>query len=582
MRNIWYISRLRNQNIFTLHGSAAIMKNYLFLFTTIIILNNAVAFASVTAEKPKLIVVLIIDQFRADYLTRFKERFLPAKNPNGSLGGFNYLIANGAYFPYAQYDILQSMTGPGHATLLSGSYPYQSGIPINDWYDSKLGKNVYCVDDEDAPLVGLLDNNKRMGMSPKNFIGSTVGDELKNAGYPSKVISIALKDRAAILLGGHRADLALWFDPKSFQWISSKYYLPDGLLPSWVTKLNEEVKIKKSPIKVWSAKLQATMKSYFATTESYPNEKKIISKIGPGFNHPIAACSPEELSSPYGTELTAQAALRAIDFYELGKNKTPDLLAVSFSSHDYVGHAFGPNSKEIEDMTVSEDRVISTFLNSLKSKIPGGLKDVVVVLSADHGVAPNADWLLKNKMASGRVDVNSLQAKMETQLTSKFGKIDSGKNWITYSIDFNFYINRDVIKSKKLNIAEVENEIKKVLQTEEGLAYVFTQTDYTNRILPPGMHERQILKTYFNGRSGDVVAIPKPFFANNDDNSTTHMTGYSYDKTIPLIIMGSAFKPGIIPKIVDAIDIAPTLTFLSGTIPPSSSEGRVLTEAFKP
>jgi predicted AlkP superfamily pyrophosphatase or phosphodiesterase len=559
------------------------MKKNILVFTFLVLISSSQAYCSVgglALKKPKLIVVLIIDQFRADYLTRFKERFLPANNKAGSLGGFNYLMSKGSYFPYAQYDILQSMTGPGHATILSGSYPYQSGIPLNDWYDAKLGRNIYCVEDENSPIVGLPANTDRPGMSPKNFIGSTVGDELKNAGYPSKVISIALKDRAAILLGGHRADLALWFDPKSFQWVSSKYYLPDGNLPSWVTKLNEEVKIKKSPMKIWSAKLQETMKSYFSTTSSYPNEKKLIGKIGPVFNHGIAACSPEELSSPYGTELTAQAALRAIDYYELGKNKTPDLLSISFSSHDYVGHAFGPNSKEIEDMTVSEDRVISTFLNGLKNKIPGGLNEVVIVLSADHGVAPNSDWLLKNKMASGRVDVGALQAKISERLDQKFGKIDSGKNWITFSVDFNFYINHELIESKKLNITEVENEIKSVLLMENGFAYVFTHSEYKNKLLPPGMHERQILKTYYKGRSGDVIAIPKPFFVHGDDNTTTHMTGYSYDRTVPLIIVGQAFKHGTIPKIVDVVDIAPTLTILTGTIPPSASEGRVLTEAF--
>ena len=561
------------------------MKKNIAFLSIFILINNSQAFSNPTGpllKKPKLIVVIIIDQFRADYLTRFNERFLPAKNSSGSVGGFNYLISNGAYFPYAQYDVLQSMTGPGHSTLLSGAYPYQSGIPLNDWYDSEQGKITYCVEDEGSPIVGPLDYKDLKGMSPKNFIGSTIGDELKNAGYPSKVISIALKDRAAILLGGHRADLALWFEPKSFQWVSSKYYLPEGNLPTWVTQLNEEVKIKKAPIKIWSTKLQETMNSYFSTTNSYPNETKLISKIGPVFNHNIAACSPEELSSPYGIELTAQAALRALDFYQLGKNKTPDLLALSFSSHDYVGHAFGPNSKEMEDMTVSEDRVISTFLNSLKRKIPGGLNEVVVVLSADHGVAPNADWLLKNKMSSGRVDVKALKEKLENHLNSKFGNFDSLKGWIAFSVDFNYFINREAIKSKKINITDVENEIVKVLKTEEAFAQVFTHTDYENKRLPPQMHERQILKTYFQGRSGDVIAIPKPFFVNSDGNSTTHMTGYSYDRTVPLIISGAAFKHGLIPKMVDVIDIAPTLSLLNGTVPPSSSEGRVLTEAFKP
>ena len=561
------------------------MKKYFLIF--IAITFNTSAWAKLSPglsliKKPKLIVVLIIDQFRADYLTRFKERFLPEQSATGSVGGFNYLIKNGSYFPYAQYDILQSMTGPGHATHLSGSYPYQSGIPLNDWFDSKNNKNMYCVQDDNYAIVGSTDLKDRMGMSPKNFIGSTVGDELKNAGYPSKVISIALKDRSAILMGGHRADLALWFDPKSFQWVSSNYYLPNSILPKWVETLNQAIKIKKSPMKIWSTKLQETMKSYFLTTNSYPNEKKLINKIGPVFNHGIAACSPEELSSPYGLELTAQAALRAVDFYDLGKNKTPDLLAISFSSHDYVGHAFGPNSKEIEDMTISEDRVIATFLNALKVKIPGGLNNVVVVLSADHGVAPNSDWLIKNKMNSGRVDLAALSQKIEDHLNLKFGKLAAGKNWINYNIDFNYYINRDILNSKKLNSAEVELEIKSLLKQEDAFAQVFTHTDYIEKKLPPQMHERQILKTYFEGRSGDVIAIPKPFFVHGDENTTTHMTGYAYDRMVPLILTGAVFKRATIPRIVEVIDIAPTLTMLTGTIPPSSSEGRVLTEAFFP
>jgi predicted AlkP superfamily pyrophosphatase or phosphodiesterase len=553
------------------------VKKSIFLIAPLLLLISPSAHSNSikNIKKPKLIVMLVIDQFRADYLTRFKDRFLPAKNSAGAVGGFSYLMSEGAYFPYAQYDVLQAMTGPGHATVLTGSYPYQSGIPINDWYDSKTGKNVYCVEDENTSIVGIQKDEP--GMSPKNLIGSTVGDELKNAGYPSKVISIALKDRAAILMGGHRADLALWFDPKSFQWISSSYYLPEKKLPEWTEKLNQEIKIKKAPIKIWSAKLQETLKTYLVTTSTYP-ENKLIGKIGPTFNHGIEACSPEELSSPYGIELTTQAALRAVDSYQLGKNKTPDLLAISFSSHDYVGHAFGPNSKEIEDMTVSEDRSISLLLNALKTKIPGGLDEVVVILTADHGVSPNADWLAKNKIDSANISSKGLNKTINEALDKKFGSTNG--QWLSYEVDFNYYIDRKSLENKKADIDEVESEIKRILLQEKGIAHAFTKNEYEKRLLPPGIHQRQILKTYYAGRSGDVVAIPKPFFFQSD-STTTHMTGYSYDSTVPLIIKGAAFKSGIIPKIVEVVDIAPTLTILNGTIPPSSSEGRVLTEAFK-
>jgi predicted AlkP superfamily pyrophosphatase or phosphodiesterase len=558
------------------------LKKNIFI-CLILALNFKNAFSQVKkveSKKPKLIVVMIIDQFRADYLLRFKDRFLPAKLSNGSVGGFNYLLSNGAYFPYAQYDILQSMTGPGHATLLTGSYPYQSGIPLNDWYDTKLNKNVYCVEDEKYEIVGSTELKDRMGMSPKNLIGSTFGDELKNAGFPSKVVAISLKDRSAILLGGHRSDLSLWFDPKSFQWVSSKYYLPEGKLPTWVDTLNKEVAIKKTPMKIWSAKLQETMKSYFKTTSNYPADNKLISKIGPAFNHGIAACSPEELSSPYGIELTAQAALRAVDNFKLGQNVTPDLLAISFSSHDYVGHAFGPNSKEIEDMTVSEDRAFSTFFNQLKAKIPGGLSDVVFVLSADHGVAPNSDWMIKNKMNAGRIDIVDLKNKIENKLNETYGKSENG-DWILYNVDFNYFLNRNTINQKKLNLSDVELEIKKILLDLNIFQFVFTHQDYLNKNLPPQMFERQINKTYFTGRSGDIIAIPKPYFVHNDDNTTTHMTSYSYDRTVPLIFVGSRIKPGIYPKIADIVDLAPTLSFISGVLPPSSSEGKILSEIFK-
>jgi hypothetical protein len=184
-------------------------------------------------SRPKLTLVLVIDQFRADYLTRFASRFLPSSGKNGEVGGFKYLMSKGAYFPQAKYDVLENMTCPGHATILTGSYPYLSGIVLNEWYDRSLGRMIYCVDDGDSPLVGSDLKGAESGVSPKNLVGTTVGDELKNSGRPSKIISIALKDRAAILLGGHRADLAVWLS-SNYRWVSSRYYVKDKELPRWI------------------------------------------------------------------------------------------------------------------------------------------------------------------------------------------------------------------------------------------------------------------------------------------------------------------------------------------------------------
>lgn len=487
-------------------------------------------------KRPRLAVVLVIDQFRADYLLRFESKFLPEMAPQGSVGGFRYLMQKGAYFPYAEHSTLQNMTCPGHAEILSGALPYQNGIPSNHWYDSTAQREVYCVEDQNSPLVTSSLKSDPKGRSPRNFIGTTVGDEMKNAGYSGRVIALALKDRAAILLGGHRADSAFWFNSESRQWTSSKYYIPDGKLPGWIQSLNQET----------------------------------LPKTG-------------SLDTSFGLELTEQAAEKAV--LELGlKSRTgqTDLLAISFSSHDYAGHQFGPNSSEMEDMTIAEDRLISRFLNFLKKQNPKGLEDIVIVLTGDHGIPPHPDWLRLKKIPTGQISERDLAKKVSVSLSERYGKPTDG-DWISYQTDLNFHLNRKAITEKGLDKSKIEAEAKAVLIRTPGIAQAFTYSDYLNRKLPPGIHEKQILNTYFPGRSGDIILIPQPFFmaSEDDSKSVTHMTGYTYDRMVPLIFSGQGIKPGVYLNPTQIIDIAPTLSWLLGVIPPSLSEGRVLTEALR-
>lgn len=491
-------------------------------------------------KKPKLVVTIMIDQFRADYLQKYKSEFLPKKS-GSKLGGFNYLMNQGAYYPYAQYDVLQSLTGVGHATVLTGSYPYLGGIVLNSWYDSKLDAEVNCVEDRQSQMVGTSEVSK-FGKSPRNLIGSTVGDELKNANYQSKVISIALKDRASILMGGHRSDLSIWYDSKERRWVSSSFYLKDLKLPDWLSKLNEEVGKNKPEM-------------------NFENEFL------------------DEVTSPYGVDLTVEAVVRAIDEYKLGQSKDVDLLAISFTSHDYVGHLYDSNGPHIKEVTFREDKAISKILNTLEKKVPGGLENVVVVLSADHGVAPKVESVKENRINAGYMPSKDMKTRIEERLTKKFGALKKDEKYVKELLVFNIYLNQKVLKNKKLDKTIVQEEVKHALLEDENILFAFSQSDYDKRILPPGMLSRQILKTYFPGRSGDVIVIPRPFFINTL-NRNSHMTSYSYDKTVPLIIMGTQFESGIIPKIVEVVDIAPTLSFILGIVPPSSSEGRVLTEAF--
>lgn len=544
------------------------MKSQIFLFCFFL------AISSFAYAKPKLVVAVVIDQFRADNIPRYQSRFLPAKSKNGEVGGFKYLMEKGAYFPFAQYDILQPMTGPGHASILSGSYPYLSGIPMNDWYDEKIKDYLYCVEDPGFTTVGKTTSAKHVGTSPRNFIGTTIGDELKNAGWPTRVVSISVKDRSAILMGGHRADVALWMDPYTFNWVSSDYYFKDKKLPSWVEKLNAEIEAHKGEIFEW--KLPEGIVSEFSSSE-IPVIGKFASSIGNKFPHKASRASIGEITSPAGLDLTQKAVEMAVTTMKLGEGKGTDVLAVSFSSHDYVGHGFGPNSRENEEMVVAEDKVISRLLGFLQRKVPGGLKNVTLVLTSDHGVAPNADYLTAAKITSAAIDVPALKAKIEDRLTKKFG--DAGTSgWIAFTEDFNFWIRREALAARKVPLEDVAEEIKKALLAEDAFGFAFTFADVANRKLPPGMHERRILKTFVLGRSGDVIGILKPFHYAKE-LTANHMADYSYDESVPLILMGEGVKPGKYATKAEVVDIAPTLSFLLDTLPPAQSEGRVLSEA---
>lgn len=522
--------------------------------------------AATPAPRPRLIVAIVMDQFRADYLTRFESRFLPARTQKGELGGFEYLKSQGAYFPQGQYDILQSMTAPGHTTVLTGSYPYQSGIPLNEWYDAQTQKKVYCTDDPGSQLVGSTPSKSKRGVSPLNLIATTVGDELKNAGFPSRVISIALKDRAAVLMGGHRADLALWFDTSSNQWVSSQYYLTQGKLPEWVDALNQTLAPPLGTTFEWKS---TRAESGNSAVSGMPHTLRIV---GEGV-----------FGSPIGLSLTEAAAEHAVHALHLGKARSTDLLAVSFSSHDVIGHAYGPNSREMEEMTIAEDRVLSRFLNFLNRSVPGGLKNIVIAFTGDHGVAPQPEWAITQRIKAGRIDDEELGQLLSDYLNKKFGKPTAGQ-WISQVMGFNFYYNWPALQNKKIETSDIDAESKSFLTKTPGVAFVVTSTDYHNRKLPPGMHERQILHTYYPGRSGDLILIPKPFYipGSAGNSNSTHITGYSYDRTVPIIISGFHIKRGTYSNRAEVIDIAPTLSFLTGTVPPSLSEGRVLSEIISP
>jgi predicted AlkP superfamily pyrophosphatase or phosphodiesterase len=527
-------------------------------------------------QKPKLVLVLVIDQFRADQMSRFQERFLPPSQGKGKLGGFRYLLDKGAYYPMAEYGLLQNMTCPGHATILSGAYAYQHGIAINEWTDRKSGQNIYCVEDEASPLVGKNLKPGKKGISPKNFHGSTFGDELKNSGYQSRSVTIALKDRSAVLLGGYRNDLALWFDSGTSSWISSRFYLPDNKLPAWVETLNAEVAKNKNKEMTWLLP-DAEPSGRSVVKNNYVSEK-YVEGMGTDFPHKANSDSYFALMFPYGTELTTNAAIAAMNSMKLGKGKDPDLLAVSFSNHDFVAHTFGPNSREVEELTLSEDKEIARLLSHVDRTV--GMENTIVVLTADHGGAPNPEWLKEHRVDAGRVDETKLLELAEDFLTKTFGKTKKEK-WLWGVSEFNFYLNLNNLEAANLDRDNVEQKLTQFFRQKipglEGIQEAFSGSDVRARTLPPKLWEDQILQTYVRGRSGDVVLIPKAHYI-VPGATATHLSGYAYDRMVPLIMLGPQIKAGVYGQKAAIIDIAPTLSFFTGTTAPSGSEGRVLSE----
>ena len=518
------------------------MKNYLSLVIAIL-----PCFLSAEAwSAPKnysLGVVLVVDQFRADYLMRFEEKFLPP-----SANGFRNIM-KGAYFPLADHGLLQNMTGPGHAGILTGSYPYRNQISINWWFDRKKDSAQYCVQDDDSKIIGSngVVSTAPFGISPKNLNATTVGDELKNIDRPSRVVSIALKDRAAVLMGGKRADDVFWFDDKSCQWVTSEYYMSS--LPEFVKKQNSRITPMKNSTFSWGP---------------YQNMKY---------------CSKESTRTPWIPEETFKLALAAVDDLKLGRGKDTDLLLMSLSSHDYLGHNVGPNDENMEKMTLAEDRLIADFFTQLSKKLPNGLKDVFVVLTGDHGAPPSPKSLPQAKIPSENIPEEETPKLIEETMTKEFGKPKGGK-WIKAMIEFQVYFNHEALDDAKVSVSKAVAVCRKRLLQERYLDQVWSLDEILQERKIPAGEYGVVADRTLSFRSGDMILVLKPFFY-SDSYPLTHMTMYSYDRFVPLVFWGKTFKPGIYRQVAHIVDIAPTLSSTLGVMPPSQSEGRILNEILR-
>jgi predicted AlkP superfamily pyrophosphatase or phosphodiesterase len=538
------------------------MKNF-FLFLSAIAIT-ACSFAQ-TLQRPKLVVGIVVDQMRWDFLYRYNERY-------AQTGGFKRLLSRGfscdnTFIPYAP-----TVTACGHACIYTGSVPSINGITGNYWWDNQLNRGVYCTEDSSVITVG---SNTALGLqSPRNLLTTTICDELQLAtNFRSKVVGVALKDRGSILPAGHTANAAYWYDSKTGDWITSSYYMKD--LPEWVKKFNAQKLVDKYYKEGWN-----TLYPISTYTQSTTPEKRYDTKPfgaeAKGFPYNLSKFAGTNYGSvsatPFGNTLTAELAKAAVMNEQLGTDAITDFLAISFSSPDYVGHSFGPNSVEVEDIYLRLDKELGEFLNFLDSNV--GKDQYLVFLSADHGAAHVSAFAKDHNIPAGNIDFNAVVDKMNASLKEKFGKDTLVLDISNYQVIFNL----NVIESSALKLNEIKSRSIDYLSKLDGVARVFDINDLNKIPLNAKVRER-LANGYYPNRGGQIQLILHPQWIEGFANGgTSHGLWNPYDAHIPLLWYGWGIKAGKTNRELYMTDIAPTLAALLHIQMPNGSVGNVIKE----
>ena len=529
--------------------------------------------ARATTTKPKLVLLIVVDQFRYDYLERFGDLF-------GS-GGFKRLMNDGALFTNANYDYVPTFTACGHAAISSGSVPVLNGIVGNAYFDRQSGRVRVMVADDSAHLVtGKAVSASGGAASPRTLIGTTIGDQMRLANnFQSKVVAASLKDRSAVLPGGHRPNGAFWFSEAEGEFVSSDYYFKE--LPAWVKQFDSGDRVDKYFGMKWERVLPAEAYRR-AQAENLPLQRSSL-----GTRFPYVVTGGEEKPgprfynaftiTPFASEYLAEFGKTALEAESLGADEFPDLLSISFSSPDLAGHYYGPDSQEIVDTYVRLDRVIADLLSYVDKKV--GLANTIVAVTADHGVAPIPEYMRSKGFDANRMPRREVTEAANKALVARFGE---GK-WVIGFVNDQLYLDHKLLTEKKVDAAEAERVAGEAALASTGVVNYFTRTQILAGNMPGGPVARRVSNGFNRGRSGDVWLITKPlwFFAEGE-LPTTHGSAYNYDTHVPVIILGAGVRPGHYNGDSSPSDIAPTLAALLGIEPPSNMTGRVLVEALVP
>jgi predicted AlkP superfamily pyrophosphatase or phosphodiesterase len=516
-------------------------------------------------QRPKLVVGIVIDQMRWDYLYRYWDRY-------DSKGGFKRLLNQGFSCENTLVPYAPTITACGHSCIYTGSVPAISGITGNLWWDREKMRTVYCVEDKSVNTVG---SNTALGqMSPRNMLVTSVCDELRLAtNFKSKVIGIAIKDRGGILPAGHSANAAYWYDVSVGNWISSTYYM--NSLPTWVTDFNNQKNVDKYYQQGWNLMYPANTYQQ-STADLKPYEGNVF---GTGFPYDLKSFAGKDYtkiaSTPMGNTMTLEFAKAAIQAEQLGMGDATDFLAVSCSSTDYIGHAFGPNSMEAEDGMLKLDKDLGNFLDYLDAKVGKG--QYLLFLSADHGVTQTPEFMQENKLPAGRLMINSMLTNINKELAERY-KLQR----LVVSVEnYQVHLDHHQLDSAAINTDEVIHWLVKRLYNEPAIDRAFALSEL-NEVPLPATIRKMINNGYYPRRSGDIQIILKPGYIESFNNTgTTHGLWNPYDAHIPLLWYGWGIKHGASHHEVYMTDIAPTVAALLHIQMPSGCVGQPIEEVFK-
>ena len=548
--------------------------------------------------RPRLVLLIVVDQFRYDYLTRFGDMF--------GTRGIGRLMRDGASWTDANFDEVPTTTAPGHAVFMTGAWPSQTGIIANEWYEQDTGKKVKSITDDS--VMAVAGNNGERGKSPRRLLCSTVGDELRLADRDqSKVIGISTKDRSAILPAGRHASAAYWFSTDNGNMASSAYYFDQA--PEWVTRFNARHMADKFFARPWN-RLLPDESEYLkrAGKDDVPWENLDKSSNDTNyFPHVVTGGmkSPSRMFykaldyTPFANDILVAFAEEAITNEKLGARDVPDVLSISFSANDYVGHRFGPYSQEAMDMTLRVNGQIGTLLDFVDAHV--GLQNTIVVFSADHGASPVPEQAVMMNLPGRRYQKLDLLDFVEAGLRAHYGRKGRPANDYVRSfankdetergiINGNFYLNRVALARDGVDLDECERVVGELAMQMAGAARYFTRAQLESKsISPTDTVARRVLNGFYPQRSGDVIVVFEPYnilFDLPDDptdprSTATHGSPYTYDTHVPLIIMGRGFSAGQYPQASTPADIAPTLASLLNIQTPSCSAGRILSEGMR-